>query len=229
VASDPVVEQLRNSPLFAHASERSLADVAGHLHRCRFRRGEIIFHQGDPGDTLHLVRSGAVKIVLPSPEGEEAIIATLRRGDAFGELALLDDEPRSAMAVALEPCETWTLGRDRFRGLLDRDPGLRDALLASLARELRRLTGQVEELHFMDLAGRLATRLARLAREAAPGSREVRLDWPYTQSDLAAMIGGTRQSVNKLLSGFVERGLLVIEPDSLLIPDVEALEQATGG
>jgi len=229
VASDPVVEQLRNSPLLAHASERSLADVAAHLHRRRFRRGEIIFHQGDPGDTLHLVRSGAVKIVLPSPEGEEAIIATLRRGDAFGELALLDDEPRSAMAVALEPCETWTLARDRFRELLDRDPGLRDALLASLALELRRLTGQVEELHFLDLAGRLATRLARLAREAAPGSREVRLDWPYTQSDLAAMIGGTRQSVNKLLSGFVERGLLVIERDSLLITDVEALEQATGG
>jgi CRP-like cAMP-binding protein len=229
VACHPIVEQLRRSPLFAHASEASLADVAGHLHRRRFRRGEIIFHQGDRGDTLHLVCSGAVKIVLSSPEGDEAIIATLRRGDAFGELALLDDEPRSAMAVALEPCETWILARDRFRQLLDRDPGLRDALLASLARELRRLTWQVEELHFLDLAGRLAIRLARLSREAAPGSCEVRLDWPYTQSDLAAMIGGTRQSVNKLLSGFVERGLLVIERDSLLIPDVEALERHAGG
>ena len=224
MASDPIVEQLRGSPLFAHAGEGALADIARYLRRRRYRRGEVIFERGDPGDTLHLVRSGAVKIVLPSPEGEEAIIATLRRGDTFGELALLDGEPRSAAAVALEPCETWTLARDRFRELLDRDPGLRDALLAGLARELRRLTDQVEELHFLDLAGRLATRLARLAREAAPGSRAVRLDWPYTQSDLAAMIGGTRQSVNKLLSGFVERGLLVIERDSLLIPDVDALD-----
>ena len=71
---------------------------------------------------------------------------------------------------------------------------------------------------------RLASRLARLAREAEPGSNEVRLDWPYTLSDLASMIGGTRQSVNKLLSGLAERGLVSIEKDTLLIPDVAALE-----
>jgi CRP-like cAMP-binding protein len=125
--------------------------------------------------------------------------------------------------VALEASETWALPRDLFRGLLDRDSSLRDSLLAGLARELRRLTGQVEELHFLDLAGRLAMRLARLARESDPVGNEVRLDWPYTQSDLAAMIGGTRQSVNKLLSGLVERGLVRIERDTLTIPDVEAL------
>jgi CRP-like cAMP-binding protein len=107
--------------------------------------------------------------------------------------------------------------------MLDRDPGLRDALLEGLAHELRRLTSHVEELHFLDLAGRLAIRLARLAREQDSTSREVRLDWPYTQSDLAAMIGGTRQSVNKLLSGLVDRGFVVIERDTLIVPDVEAL------
>jgi len=218
-----MVSSLRSSLLFERAEESALADVARHLRRRRFRRGEVIFHQGDPGDALHLVGSGAVKIVLPSEHGEEAIIATLRRGDFFGELALLDGAPRSATAVALEPSETWTLSRDLFHELLDRDPRLRDSLLAGLARELRRLTGQVEELHFLDLAGRLAMRLARLAREADPAATEVRLDWPYTQSDLAAMIGGTRQSVNKLLSGLVERGLVVIERDTLTIPDVEAL------
>ena len=103
------------------------------------------------------------------------------------------------IGVALEASETWTLSRDLFHQLLDRDPRLRDSLLAGLARELRRLTGQVEELHFLDLAGRLAMRLARLARDADPEANEVKLDWPYTQTDLAAMIGGTRQSVNKLL------------------------------
>jgi CRP-like cAMP-binding protein len=75
------------------------------------------------------------------------------------------------------------------------------------------------------LAGRLASRLARLARDAEPEANEVRLDWPYTQSDLASMIGGTRQSVNKLLSVLVERDLVVIEKDTLLIPDVGALER----
>ena len=219
-----IISSLRDSCLFENAEDPSLAEIARQLRQRRFRRNETIFHQGDPGDSLHIVSSGAVKIVLPSIEGEEAIIATLRSGDFFGELALLDGAPRSASAVALEASETWTLSRDLLLATLDRDPALRDSLLAGLARELRRLTGHVEELHFLDLAGRLASRLARLAREAEPDAHEVRLDWPYTQSDLAAMIGGTRQSVNKLLSGLVERGLVVIEKDTLVLPDVEALE-----
>ena len=166
---------------------------------------------------------GSVKITLPSPEGDEAIIATLRQGDFFGELALLDGAPRSATAVALEATSTLALPRDAFLELLDQDRGLRVALLAGLAHELRRLTGHVEELHFLDLAGRLAMRLARLAGDVSPGSDEVRLDWPYTQSDLASMIGGTRQSVNKLLSELVADGLVVLEPDALVIPSVQAL------
>jgi CRP-like cAMP-binding protein len=219
-----IVTSLRDSCLFERADAAALAAIARHLRRRRFRRGETIFHQGDPGDALHIVSSGAVKIVLPSLEGEEAIIATLRPGDFFGELALLDGAPRSATAVALEATETWTLPRAEFLAMLDQDKALRESLLAGLARELRRITGHVEELHFLDLAGRLASRLARLAREAEPEAAAVRLDWPYTQSDLASMIGGTRQSVNKLLSGLVERGLVVIEKDTLVIPDVEALE-----
>mgnify|MGYP001826591341 CR=1 FL=1 len=219
-----IVTSLRDSCLFERAGEDALAAIARHMRRRRFRRNETIMHQGDPGDALHIVSSGAVKIVLPSLEGEEAIIATLRSGDFFGELALLDGAPRSATAVALESTETLTLPREAFLDMLDRDKALRESLLAGLARELRRITGHVEELHFLDLAGRLASRLARLAREAEPEAAAVRLDWPYTQSDLASMIGGTRQSVNKLLSGLVERGLVVIEKDTLLIPDVEALE-----
>jgi CRP/FNR family transcriptional regulator, cyclic AMP receptor protein len=218
-----VVESLRRCALFKRVDEGALRELARQLRRRRFRRNEVIFHQGDPGDSLHVVTSGSVKIVLPSAEGEEAIIATLRPGDFFGELSLLDGASRSATVVALEPAETMALPRTAFHDLLDRDPGLRDALLAGLAHELRRLTGHVEELHFLDLAGRLAMRLSRLAREADPTSQEVRLDWPYTQSDLASMIGGTRQSVNKLLSGLVDDGFVVIERDTLIIPDVEAL------
>jgi CRP/FNR family transcriptional regulator, cyclic AMP receptor protein len=218
------VAALARCPLFAHADGRILATLADGLRRRRFRRNEVIFHQGDPGDSLHVVASGAVKIVLPSTEGDEAIIATLRPGDFFGELALLDGAPRSATATALEPSDTLVLPRQVFMELLDTLPGLRDALLAGLARELRRLTGHVEELHFLDLAGRLAMRLTRLAQEAQPDARgQIRLDWPYTQSDLAAMIGGTRQSVNRLLSELVEEGLITIEPDTLIISDLDEL------
>jgi CRP/FNR family cyclic AMP-dependent transcriptional regulator len=218
------LESLQRCALFAHAGEQALRDLAKSLRRRRFRRNEVIFHQGDPGDSLHIVATGAVKIVLPSAEGEEAIIATLRPSDFFGELALLDGAPRSATAVALEPSDTLVLPRQVFAGLLERDPRLRDAMLAGLAHELRRLTGHVEELHFLDLAGRLAMRLTRLALEADPDAvGEVRLDWPYTQSDLASMIGGTRQSVNRLLSGLVDDGLVRIERDTLIITDVAEL------
>ena len=218
------VDALANCPLFKHASRDIVMSLANRLRRRHFRRNEVIFHQGDPGDSLHIVAAGSVKILLPSTEGDEAIIATLRPGDFFGELALLYGAPRSATAAALDQSDTLVLPRDVFIGLLDTLPGLRDALLAGVAHELRRLTGHVEELHFLDLAGRLAMRLSRLALEASPDAHgEIRLDWPYTQSDLAAMIGGTRQSVNRLLSELVEQGLIRIEPDTLVIADLDEL------
>jgi len=220
------VQSLQQCALFAHVEADGLRVLAEAMVQRRFRRNEVIFHQGDPGDSLHIVTTGAVKIVLPSPEGEEAIIATLRPGDFFGELALLDGAPHSATATAVEPVETLSLGRIPFQRLLEEDRALRGALLSGLAAELRRLTGQVEELHFLDLAGRLAMRLVRLSRDRDPAARgEVRLDWPYTQSDLASMIGGTRQSVNKLLSRLVDDGLVLIEHETLVIHDLDALEE----
>ena len=118
--------------------------------------------------------------------------------------------------------------RKREIALVAAEPAIRDALLASLAGELRRLTTHVAELHFLDLTGRLAARLARLAEEhgerLADGA--VRLDAPLTQSDLAAMIGATRQSVNKLLGEFEAEGLLKIERDSIVVPNLVRLSSA---
>lgn len=219
------VDSLRRCALFAHVDDDGLSALAGLMRRRRFRRNEVIFHQGDLGDSLQVVATGGVKIVLPSQEGDEAIIASLKPGDFFGELALLDSSPRSTTATAIEPTETLALPRDEFLRRIGDDPAIVHALLHALAVELRRLTGHVEELHFLDLAGRLSMRLVRLAREIEPQARgRVELDWPFTQSDLAAMIGGTRQSVNKLLSGLVDDGLIHIERDTLVINDVDALE-----
>jgi CRP-like cAMP-binding protein len=214
---------LRACPLFAQLEPDVLGELASRLRQRRYRRNEVVFHQGDPGDTLHVITEGAMTIVLPSPEGEEAIIATLRPGDFFGELALLDGGTHSATVTAVEAATTLALPRAAFLEVLGQSAGMRDALLRGLAAELRRLTGHVEELHFLDLAGRLAMRLVRLADEAGRESEPVTLDWPYTQSDLAAMIGGTRQSVNKLLSLLVEDGLIQIDRDRLVILDRDGL------
>ncbi len=222
------LDALRRCALFTRVDDQILGVCAATLRVRRFKKNETIFHQGDPGDSLYIVESGAVKIVLPSPEGEDgAIIATLGRGDFFGELALLDGSPHSATAVAAEPTNALVLQREPFEQLIDTEPLLRKALFAGLVGELRRLTGHVEELHFLDLPGRLASRIVRSARDADPErTTDVRLDWPYTQSDLASMIGGTRQTVNRLLADMVAQGLIVVERDSLLIPDLDRLARA---
>jgi len=224
----PAIEALERVQLFAGLDRATLERLATGMRTRRFRRNEVLFHQGDPGDSLFIVTSGAVKIMLPSEEGDEAILATVRPGAFFGELALLDGAPRSATAVALEPTETLVLPRERFRMLIDTEPATRDALLAALAGELRRLTDHVEELHFLDIAGRLAARLARLADEqgttAPDGS--VRIEGPLSQGELAAMVGSTRQSVNRFLGDLVDDGLVRVERDAIVITDLRGLRRA---
>src|ERR1700730_10581092 len=128
IQSGSASEALRRCALFAKVDDEAIAACARTLRVRRFRRSETIFHQGDPGDSLFIVETGTVKIVLPSPEGEEgAIIATLARGDFFGELALLDGAPHSATAVALESVELLVMRREPFAELIDSEHGLRGA------------------------------------------------------------------------------------------------------
>src|SRR5258706_8832347 len=222
------IDALRACGLFAGVGDDQLEAIARQMRSRKFRNGETIFHQDDPGDALHVVVAGAVKIVLPSAEdGEPAIMATLPPGDFFGALALLDGDPRSATAVALGRTETLVLRREAFLELVDSDQSLRVALLAALSREIRSITAHVQDLHFLDLPGRLAKRILREASDETPGADgSVRLPWPYTQSELAGMIGGSRQSVNRLLAELTAEGLIDLQRDALVIPDPAALERS---
>jgi CRP/FNR family transcriptional regulator, cyclic AMP receptor protein len=231
----PYREALRACRLFADLDETSLDLCASALRPRRFRKGETIFHSGDPGDSLFLVGEGAVKITIPPDDGSEpAILTTIGQGGFFGELSLLDGAPRSATAVALEPTETYILRRDAFDSLMDEQPILRHTLLVTLVGEIRRLTAQIEDLHFLDLPGRLARHLLRTialreGRDPATAddlTGEYRLPWPYTQSELAGMIGGSRQSVNRLLADLVDEGLVRFDGDDIVIPDASRLAAA---
>jgi CRP/FNR family cyclic AMP-dependent transcriptional regulator len=229
-ARDPawLVAALSRVPLFSGLDDRALIALASTARTRRFRRGEVIFRQGDPGDGMHVIVTGRVKISSTSDDGAEAILATLPAGDFFGTLALLDGAPRSAAATALGTTETLTLPRDPFLALLDAEPAIRAALMAALAREIRRLTTQVEELHFLDIAGRLAANLARMARETGVPEPDgaYRLDGPLTQGELAAMVGSTRQSVNRLLGLLVTDGLIQLERDAIVVLDIAGLDRA---
>ena len=229
LVSRPVLESLATIPFFSGLDAAALERVAVGMRSRRFRRGEVIFHLGDPGDALFVIVTGDVKISLPSETGDEAILATLGPGAVFGELALLDGAPRSATATALGPTETVVLPRDRFRELIATEAGVRDALLASIAGELRRLTTHVEELHFLDITGRLAARLVRLAQDGGTvlDDGSVRLRSNLTQADLASMVGCTRQSVNKLLGQFTDDRLVRLERDGIVITDLDGLVAAS--
>jgi CRP-like cAMP-binding protein len=225
---DFAIAALRRCRLFAGADDDVLRAVAATLRVRRFRRGETIFHQGDPGDAMFIVQAGSVRIVLPAPDGSgDAILATMGPGAYFGELVLLDGAPRSASAVAVDATETLVLGRPAFVDLLRSQPTLAASLIAGLASELRRLTEDVEELRFLDLHGRVAARLARAARTTGETDEHGALEapWPYTQGDLAAMVGGTRPSVNRVLADLTERGLIRFLPGILIVPNLARLER----
>ena len=226
---DLVCAALARSPLFQGILPDELTRLARAMTRRRYRRNEVIFHEGDPGDSLHVLVEGRVKITRESPDGDEAIVVILSPGDSFGELVLLDGAVRSATATAIEVTETLTMTRADFAALVDGSDPFRWHVLGGIAHRIRRLTDQLAEVHFLDLAGRLALQLARLAEETAPGQRtEIELGRNLTQSDLAAMVGGTRQRVNQIIGDFVDEGLLRNEGGRLIVVDLEQLQRRAG-
>jgi CRP-like cAMP-binding protein len=163
-----------------------------------------------------------VKLVLASPEGREVTVGLLRPGDFFGEMALLDGGPRSASVVALEAVETVTLERPPFVAVLEQHPEVSSALLAVLGDRLRRTDELIQDILFLDLPARLAKQLLGLGEEHGHRVPEgLRLDLHLSQSELAGMVGATRESVNRCLSAYADRGLLAIDRDgiTLLKPD----------
>jgi CRP-like cAMP-binding protein len=223
---DRAVDLLRATDLFGSLEEATAARLVRRVSRRRYRADEVIFHADDLGERLHVIDRGRVRIIVASEDGREGTLAVLKAGDAFGELALLDGAPRSATAIALEATETLTLDRAAFEALLDEDPVIRRAVLANVARWLRRLTSQVADLHFLDLRGRLVSTLVRLARDVEPDGSRVTLP-PLTQSELAALVAGTRQRVNGVLADLVREGLIEQDGRQVTIIDVERLAEHT--
>jgi CRP-like cAMP-binding protein len=221
----PSIQVLASLRLFEEIDAADLTVLSAAMGLRRYRTGEVVFHQGDPGDALHVIVSGAVKRILPSTNGDEAILATLRRQAFFGELALLDNGPQSTTAVALEATETVSVPRATFMELISDHACAREVLLATLAAELRRLTGRVEALYFLDVPGRVADVLVGLSLEhgrplepaGSTPAGAVRIDGRLTQGDLAAMVNSSRQSVNQALAELGGEGIVRFERDGIVI------------
>lgn len=226
-----ITERLQKLPLFTLLSDKELADLAARIRPRSVRRGEIIFRKDDPGLHLYLVLEGAVKISLPGEFGQEALVAIMRPGEFFGELALFDRSPRSATAVALEETRVALLAGDDFLSFLEHHPTAVRIVLEALARTIRRLSDRVENLTFLDVPGRVAKYLLDLAQVSGPVAVPAGdmpagpLELSLTQDELAAFVGASRVSVNRVLGDLERRGLVEVRRRRIVILDPERLSK----
>ena len=223
--TDDLVTLLRGVPLFAGMNDQALALLGRRLRRRAFRRNEVIFHRGDPAGAMHIIRSGRVKVTLPSETGEETVLTLMSTGECVCEMAALDGTLRSATVTAIEPTETLALLREDLLATLREHPELALAMIATLAARLRRTDAWLEDAYVLDLDTRLARRLMELADEQGRTTDEgIEVAVPLTQADLGGMLGVTRVSINRLLGSYQDAGLLrlgrggaftVLRPDAL--------------
>jgi CRP/FNR family transcriptional regulator, cyclic AMP receptor protein len=221
-------EVLRRTDLFGQLHDEALDQLAAASRTRWYAKGQYIWYQGDPGDTLMVVCQGLVKVVLASEAGDETVLVTLGEHHSLGELGVLDAAPRSASVVAVEPTTALLLTRATVLDVMARHPSVFDAMLRTLGSLVRRLTEQTGDLVFLDLAGRLAKLLVRLAKDRPPTPGGIVIDTGLSQSDLAAMIGATRPAVNRVLQAFAARGLISVKGQVVVLHDLAELRRRAG-
>ncbi|TME65231.1 MAG: Crp/Fnr family transcriptional regulator [Chloroflexi bacterium] len=214
-----IADFLAESPLFACLTVSDRLAIAGKMRPRHFARDEIVFHRDDEAGQVFLIVAGTVKVSVPDETGREVVIALERGGDVFGELALFDEATRSATVTAITDTSALALGRADFMSVLEANPDAMRRMLGLLAKTVRRSTGHVEDLVFLDLAGRVAKCLLDISD--ASGTDRVEL----TQEDLAAFVGAARVSVNRVLAEFESRHAIVIGRRHLDIADRDVLKR----
>ena len=219
-----VADILRKVPLFGQLAPTDLERVVEISRERTYPRNSVILFEDDPGDALYVVAQGQVKVVLIGEDGREVILSVMGEGEFFGEMALVDDEPRSAHVIAMEDSTLLVLRREDFQGLLTQTPGIALALLRELSRRLRRVDEKVGSLVLLDVNGRVAQLLLELADEA--GSE--RITRRLTHHTIAQMIGSSRETVSRTMRELVEKGYIEVSRREIVIRDRAALEASAG-
>ncbi|MGK5168915.1 Crp/Fnr family transcriptional regulator [Geodermatophilus sp. CPCC 205761] len=211
--------------LFAGVPEADLQRLATVATARRYRRGQLLVYEGDPGDSLLVVVEGSLKAVSSSPHGEELLLAVVEPGETVGELTVADGGARSATIAALTDATVLRIPREAVLSAAERSPALTRALLDSLASTVRRLTGHAADLVFLDIPRRVAKLLLSLPR--ADGDAVV-VRTRLTQAELADRVGASRQSLNAALQGFQRRGWVTVGSQEIRLHDVDALHRFVG-
>ena len=196
--------------------------VLGLARRRKFSRGEVVFHEGDPGDTLHLIDRGHVAVRVTTPLGDMATLRIIGPGEYFGELALVSPAPRSATVTALEPTETLVLHRDQINRVRLEHPDVEQALLDLVVGEVRRLSAALLDAMYAPVPLRLARQLVGLAR-SYQADAQGRVVIPLTQDDLASLCGTTRPTINQLIGKLTDNKLLEVARGRVIVTDLPGL------
>ena len=210
---------LRSHPLFGAIAPELLERLSSYATTRAVRRGDTIFSKGDPGNSLYAVCAGTVKISVPSADGKDAVFNLVGDGEIFGEIALLDGQPRTADATALTDCELMVIERRDFLDLVRSQPEIALKLMEVLCARLRHTSEQVEDVLFLDLPGRLAKILLQLTGKAELPPRRVTM----TQREIGQMIGMSRESTNKQLRDWEDRNWVRLERGSVVVLEPDAL------
>lgn len=216
---------LRSVAPFSRLSDEQLELLAVRLGVASFQRGETIFHQGSPGSVLYIIVSGQVRIYTTGETGQELSVTIFRAGDFFGELSLLDNQPRSASTEAMIPTKTLTLHRADFTPILMDYPTIAIAILETLAVRLRNSTTYAEHLANYSAPQRVVHQLITLsARYGVTVGGATSIELRLTQDDLASLSGTTRETVNRVLASLRDQGLIQVERARVRILDPARLQ-----
>lgn len=212
------------APLFSALDAEAAAALRASMTEKRVPRSGIIFSEGEAGDRMYVVLDGKVKLGQTSPDGRESLLAVLGPGEVFGELSLFDPGPRTATATAVTDTVVVGLGHGDLRPWLTGRPEVAEALLQALAQRLRRTNEALADLVFSDVPGRVAKQLLDLADKfGEPGPEGVLVHHDLTQEELAQLVGASRETVNKALADFTQRGWIEVDQRQVLLMDMERL------
>jgi CRP-like cAMP-binding protein len=216
---------LKKIPLFASLSDADLQNLTSLLRRKHLGKGELLFQQGDEGTALYIIVQGRIKISL-SRRLDNVTLAILGQGECLGEMALLDELPRSADAIALEDSQLYVLNRKDFLSFLSNNANTVYAILNSLSKRLRKTDDQLAEMCFLSLSGRLAKRLVELAETQEPENDNPNAyDLKISQQELGNILGVSRESINKELKILRNKGVVSTSRNSIRILDLESLKK----
>lgn len=213
---------LKAVPLFSTIPEEQLRTVASMVTRRSVPRSTMVMSAGDVTDSLYIVLAGRLKVMMSDAEGKEVILTILGPGEFFGEMGLLDDAPRSASVIAIEPCELLTISKRDFKKCLAENFDLTMAMMRGLVRRLREADRKIGSLALLDVYGRVARLLLDMS-ETVNGEKIVTKRLP--KQDIAKMIGASREMVSRVMKdlqmgGYLEmRGSTIVLRESILLPE----------